>query len=75
MNNQRLWLSFRLSFWHIEDDFSDQFQGNTVGYVLSGRFRIAHQAHVLVEFEHYFGDGSRDTRFYALALLQMDLWR
>jgi hypothetical protein len=74
MARQRLWLAFRLSFWHLEDDFSEQFRGNTAGYVLSGRFRIAHQAHFLVEFEHYMGDG-RDTRFYALALLQMDLWR
>jgi hypothetical protein len=72
--NSRLWLAFRLSFWHIEDHFSEMYSGNTAGYVLSARFKLSHRAHVLGEFEHYVGEG-RDKRFYALALLQLDLWR
>ncbi len=74
LNHQRLWLSARLSFWRFEDDFSARYQGNTAGYVLSGRFRLAHQAHLLTEFEHYMGSG-RNKRFTAFALLRVDLWR
>ena len=71
---RRLWLRIRCSVWHIDDAFSEYLSGNLGGYVLSARFRIADGAHVLGEFEHYLGS-DRGQRFYALALLQLDLWR
>lgn len=74
LRNNRLWLSFRLSYWHIEDDFSELYRGDTAGYVISGRFNITHQLYFLGEFEHYVGDG-RPSRLTGYALLHMDLWR
>ncbi len=71
---QRLWLNLRLSYWHVDDAESKRFSGNMVGYVLSARFRLAVGAEVLGEFEHYV-DGDGEQRFYALALLKLDLWR
>lgn len=74
LRSRRLWLSFRLSYWHIEDDFSEFYSGDTAGYVLSGRFNIVHGLYFLGEFEQYVGDG-RPSRLVGYALLQMDLWR
>ncbi len=74
LRNNRLWLSFRLSYWHIEDDFSELYKGDAAGYVLSGRFDITHRLHFLGEFEHYVGDG-RPSRLTGYTLLSMDLWR
>ncbi len=74
LNNHRLWLSFRMSYWHIEDDFSEFFKGDVVGYVLSGLFKLTHQLSFLGEFEHFAGDG-RPSRLTAFAFLKMDLWR
>ena len=74
LRKNRLWLSFRLSYWHIEDDFSELYRGDVAGYVLSGRFNITHRLRFLGEFEHYVGDG-RPSRLTGYALLSMDLWR
>ncbi len=73
-SDRRLWLGVRCSMWHIDDAFSEYLSGNLGGYVFSARFRIADGAHLLGEFEHYLGT-DRGQRFYALALLQLDLWR
>lgn len=72
--NGRLWLRLRCSVWHITDAFSEFMSGNLAGYVASFKFRLADNAYVLAELEHYVGS-DRGQRFYALALLQLDLWR
>lgn len=74
LTSRRWWLGARVSVWYIDDQFSEMYSGLTAGYVLSTRYDLSHRAHVLGEFEHYLGDG-RNRRFYALALLQLDLWR
>ncbi len=74
LTSRRWWVGARVSVWRIEDHFSEMYSGFTAGYVLSTRYDLSHRAHVLGEFEHYLGDG-RNRRFYALALLQLDLWR
>ncbi len=74
LRTNRLWLAFRLSYWHIDDAFSELYKGDVAGYVLSGRFNIAHGLYFLGEFEHYVGDG-RPSRLTGFALLHMDLWR
>jgi hypothetical protein len=74
LRTHRLWLSFRLSYWHIDDDFSELYKGDVAGYVISGRFNITHRLYFLGEFEQYVGEG-RPSRLTGFALLHMDLWR
>jgi hypothetical protein len=67
-------LAIRGSYFHVDDHFSEFYNGDIVGYILSARFHIAKGFRVLGEFEHYFGD-NRSNRMSALALLELDLWR
>ena len=70
----RLWVGLRLSYWHIDDDYSERFNGDLFGYMASARFRLLKGAHLAGEFENYFREGE-DPRVVVLALLQLDLWR
>ncbi len=70
----RLWLGLRLSYWHIDDDYSERFNGDLFGYMASARFRLLKGAHLAGELENYFSEGE-DPRVVVLALLQLDLWR
>lgn len=72
--DRRLWLFARASYFRIDDDFSELFNGNVLGYILSARFNIAKGFRTLAEFEHYLGD-NRPSRFVALGLVELDLWR
>lgn len=70
----RLRLGLRLSAWHLGDDYSERLAGDVLGYAASVRVRVADGAHVLGEFENYYG-GGQAPRFAALGLLRLDLWR
>jgi hypothetical protein len=72
--NDRLWIALRGSYWHIDDTVSKLLAGDVVGYAASMRVKLLEGAHVAAELENYYG-GGRPTRFTALGLLQLDLWR
>ncbi|MBN2341628.1 MAG: hypothetical protein JXX29_02805 [Deltaproteobacteria bacterium] len=70
--NDKLWLSVRSSFWHV-DDALYRSSKNIVGYVLSANHQFTEKARALFEFENYYGSGT--PRFVLTALLQLDMWR
>jgi len=72
--SNRLWLGLRVSYWKIEDGYSEALTGDLFGYVGSARFRLAEGASVLCEVENQFGQG-REARVALLGMLQLDLWR
>lgn len=74
LSRERLRVGLRVSAWHIDDEFSELFSGNFAGYVASVRYRLDHRVEVIGELEHYAG-GGHDSRVYAMAVLNVELWR
>jgi hypothetical protein len=72
--DNRLWVTLRGSYWHIDDSISSYLAGDILGYAVSLKVKLLEGAAVVGEFENYYG-GDRAPRFEALALLQLDLWR
>jgi hypothetical protein len=71
--NETLWLGYRCSFWHTDDQLISYGYGNIAGYAATLKYNISEAARVLGEFENYFG-GGRDPRVVLFMALQLDLW-
>ena len=70
--DDRLWLSARGSYWWVRDALYGKSKHIT-GYVLSANHQFNEKAHVLFEFENYYGEDI--PRFVLTALFQLDVWR